>query len=382
MTTVVFSVGVWLPGGGMGNHAYHLVKGLERHGLLQQAYVMRKVADNLSPALIRDFYFIERLSYRLSRYLSLDKYVVRDNMFDFWISRQLPQATIFYGWTHHALYSLKTAKRKGMLTILERANTHPITYTRLLEQEYAARGIRQGPYHPSIFKKHLRELQETDYVAVTSEFTQQSLIEHGIDEHRILLTPLGVDTDHFRPPEKFPDDDVFRVVYVGQISLRKGVHYLLEAWSQLQLQHAELVLVGDVVAELCDDVTRHLAQTTTLTLRSYASDPANAYQGASVFILPTLEDGFGLVVLEAMACGVPVIVTEHAGAKDCVRPGLDGFIIPPYRVESIADTLNYCYSHRSELRTMRRHAREQAERFPWSRYQDGIAAHIQRIAPQ
>jgi glycosyltransferase involved in cell wall biosynthesis len=383
MTNILFSVGVWLPGGGMGNHAYYLVKGLERHGLLQHAYVMRRVADDLSPALVRDFYVIERLSYRLARCLSLDQYVVRDNLFDFWISRQLPQATIFYGWTHHALYSLKAAKRKGMLTIIERANTHPVSYTRLLKQEYAARGIRQGAYHPHIFNKHLQELQETDYVAVTSEFTKQSLIENGIDEHRILLTPLGVNTDHFHPPEESPDDeDVFRVVYVGQISLRKGVHYLLEAWSALQLHQAELVLVGDVLPELQDDVTRHLAQTTTITLCPYASDPASAYQGASVFILPTLEDGFGLVVLEAMACGVPVIITEHTGAKDCVRSGLDGFVIPPYSVESIADTLKYCYTHRSELQTMGRQAREQAEQFPWSRYQDGIAAHLQRIAPQ
>jgi len=378
--TVVFSVGVWLPGGGMGNHAYYLVKGLERHRLLKQAYIMRRMADDLPPSIVHDCYIIERLAYRLVRYFSYDQYVVRDNIFDWWISHHLSASTIFYGWTHHALWSLKKAKRKGMLTVLERANAHPITYTRLLQQEYAARGITQGPYPTMIFKKHIRELQETDYVAVTSQFTKQSLLENGIDERRILLTPLGVDTQHFHPPEKPCDNDIFRVVYVGQICLRKGVHYLLEAWSLLQLQQAELMLVGDVVDELRDDVNRHLAHTDTIKLCPYASEPSVAYQGASIFILPTLEDGFGLVVLEAMACGVPVIITEHTGAKDCVRPGIDGFIIPPYSIESIADTLNYCYTHRSELHTMGKHAREQAEQFPWSRYQDGVVAHLRTIA--
>jgi glycosyltransferase involved in cell wall biosynthesis len=385
MPTVIFSVGVWLPGGGMGNHAYYLVKGLERHGLLKQAYIMRKVANDLSPALFHDFYLIERLAYRFARYCSLDKYVVRDNLFDFWISRQLPQATIFYGWTHHALWSLKRAKRKGMLTVIERANSHPITYTRLLEQEYHKLGIPYTPYHPAILKKHLAEIRETDYIAVTSQFTKASLLEHGIREKQILLTPLGIDTTHYHPSlletETKDSRQPFRVLYVGQICIRKGIHYLLEAWTKLRLANAELVLVGEVLAELYDTVRQHLKQDTTITLVPHAPDPVAFYQKASVCILPTLEDGFGLVVLEAMACGVPVIITEHTGAKDCVRSGKDGFLIPPYDADAIADTLKSCYTHRETLRQMGILARQQAERYSWQRYQDTVAEHIRRIVP-
>ncbi len=387
MTTVVFSVGVWIPGGGMGNHAYYLAEGLDRHNMLVRAFVMLNHGTGIDSTKVKELYFTERIAYRLVRYSHLDQYLLRDNFFDFWVSRQLPKASIFYGWTHHALWSLKKAKRHNMITVLERANAHPITYARLLDNEYKKRGITPGPYHPLIFKKHLRELEETDYVAVTSQWTKQSLLENGIDEKHILLTPLGVDTGYYVPGtfesarHVSQKEEIFRVVYVGQLCLRKGVQYLLEAWSKLQLRQAELVLVGDLVDELKGDFCHHLSQTRTITVLPHTPDPASAYQGASVFILPTLEDGFGLVVLEAMACGIPVIITEHTGAKDCVRSEVDGFIIPPYSVESIADMLLYCYDHRSQLNDMGKNARKQAEQFSWTRYQNGITAQLRAISP-
>lgn len=387
---VVFSVGVHIPGEGMGNHAYYLVEGLDRQNLLLRAFVMQYHGSGINSEKIRELYVIERIAYRIARYTYSNQYLLRDNFFDVWVSQHLKGATMFYGWTHHALWSLKKAKRLNMLTILERANSHPVTYARLLSDEYKKRGMRKEPYHPLVFKKHIKEIKTTEHIAVTSQFTKQSLLENGIDEHRILLTPLGVNFNHFIPrslskessQEKTThEDDIFRVVYVGQLCLRKGVQYLLEAWSKLQFKRAELLLVGDLVDEMQDMLQRCLHQSDTINVLAHISDPVTVYQQASVCILPTLEDGFGLVVLEAMACGIPVIITEHTGAKDCIRPDLDGFIIPPYNADAIADTLLYCYHHRSQLAEMGRNARQQAEQFPWTRYQDGITTHLKRIAP-
>ncbi|PIE34632.1 hypothetical protein CSA56_07245 [candidate division KSB3 bacterium] len=378
--SVLFSVGVPLPGAGMGNHAYYLVQGLFRHHLLKQALVLQyhDIDDALSEH-IRTFYLAERIAYRLTRYIHTDQYVLRDNLFDAWVSRYVKDAAVFYGWTHHALWSLKAAKRQKMMTVLERANSHPLTYSRLLDEEYTRRGIRKAAYHPLILKKHLRELKETDYIAVTSQFTKDSLLEHGIDEQRILLTPLGVNTDYFIPRNMSQGESIFRVVYVGQICVRKGIHYLLEAWDKLQLHNAELLLVGDLVSEMTETVTQVCKKNDSVRVLPHTADPRSLYQAASVCILPTLEDGFGLVVLEAMACGVPVIVTEHTGAKDCVRPECDGFVIPPYDVKSIADMLSYCHTHRSQLQTMGIQARQQAEQFSWTHYQDGIVRQLQQL---
>ena len=376
---VIFSVGVPIPGEGMGNHAYYLAEGLHRHAMLQRAFVMQYRGERPFSPAIRTAYWTERVAYRLARYLNADQYVMRDNLFDWWVARHLTQADIFYGWTHHALWSLKQAKRRGMITVLERANAHPLTMIRLLKEEYQRRGVSESVYHPLILKKHLKELEFADYIAVTSECTRQSLLEHGIAASRILLTPLGVDADRFIPSNQLADD-VFRVVYVGQLRLRKGVQYLLEAWDRLRLKNAELVLVGDVVAEFQPILQPYLSRDSTITLLGHADDPVRIYQQASACILPTLEDGFGLVVLEAMACGVPVIITEQTGAKDCVRRDIDGYILPPADAGRIAETLEFCYHHRDQLSEMGRHARQHAEQFSWTRYQDGVASHLTRLA--
>ena len=376
---VIFSVGVPIPGEGMGNHAYYLAEGLHRHHMLQRAFVMQYRGERPFSPAIRTTYWTERVAYRLARYARADQYVLRDNLFDFWVSRHLNHANIFYGWTHHALYSLKQAKRRGMMTVLERANAHPLTTIRLLEAEYKRRGAAAPVYHPRILKKHLQELEIADYIAVTSEWTRQSLLENGIAEHRILLTPLGVDAERFVPADDV-NDDIFRVLYVGQLRLRKGVQYLLEAWDALRLEKAELLLVGDVVPEFEPILRQYLPRNSTIKLLGHTDDAVRLYQQASICVLPTLEDGFGLVVLEAMACGVPVIITEQAGAKDCVRPEIDGFILPAADSKRLAEMLEYCAQHREQLTQMGRQARQQAEQFSWARYQDGVASHLKRLA--
>ena len=376
---VIFSVGVPIPGEGMGNHAYYLAEGLHRHAMLQRAFVMQYRGEHPFSQAIQTAYWTERVAYRLARYARADQYVLRDNLFDFWVSRHVKNADIFYGWTHHALWSLKQAKRRGMITVLERANAHPLTMMRLLQDEYARRGVSEPVYHPLILKKHLNELEIADYIAVTSEWTRQSLLEHGIAEQRILVTPLGVDVERFVPADA-PTDETFRVIYLGQLRLRKGVQYLLEAWDALHLKHAELLLVGDVVPEFQTILRQYLPRNPAIKLLGHVENTVSLYQQASVCILPTLEDGFGLVVLEAMACGVPVIITEQTGAKDCVRRDIDGYILPPADAGRIADTLEYCCHHRDQLSEMGRHARQQAELFSWARYQDGVASHLNRLA--
>ena len=154
----------------MGNHAYQIVAGLHRHQMLRRAYVMRYGGGDPFAAQARTAYWTERVAYRLARYLRADQYVLRDNLFDFYVSRQVRNADIFYGWTHHALYSLRAARRRGLITILERANAHPLTVTRLLADEYKRRGVTEPVYHPRILQKHLRELEIADYIAVTSHF--------------------------------------------------------------------------------------------------------------------------------------------------------------------------------------------------------------------
>jgi glycosyltransferase involved in cell wall biosynthesis len=98
-----------------------------------------------------------------------------------------------------------------------------------------------------------------------------------------------------------------------------------------------------------------------------------------VLVLPSLEDGFGLVALEAMAAGRPVIVSEHAGVKDVVREGRDGFVVPIRSPDAIAEKLQWLHDHPAERQAMGRAAREQALRYPWARYGDEVVAAYRRV---
>jgi len=111
----------------------------------------------------------------------------------------------------------------------------------------------------------------------------------------------------------------------------------------------------------------------------YRRDVAAAYADASVLVLPSIEDGHPLVVLEAMASGRPVVVSENTGTKDAVREGVDGFVVPIRSPDAIAERLQWLHDHPAERAAMGRAAREQALRYPWTRYGDELVAAYRRV---
>jgi len=92
------------------------------------------------------------------------------------------------------------------------------------------------------------------------------------------------------------------------------------------------------------------------------------YSNASVFVLPSVADAQPLVVLEAMACGLPVIVTENCGSTDFVRDGIDGFVIPIRDVEALKDRLLFLYKDEAKRRQMGDQARTRVQEFTWEQY--------------
>ena len=123
--------------------------------------------------------------------------------------------------------------------------------------------------------------------------------------------------------------------------MRKGHVYLLEAWKRLALPNSELLLIGAVSHELEAILERyrglfqHMSGVPNARLRDY-------YARASVFVLPSLEDGCAIVCAEAMACGVPVITTSSNGSSEVIDHGKDGFVVPAWSSEAIAECLDVC----------------------------------------
>jgi glycosyltransferase involved in cell wall biosynthesis len=154
----------------------------------------------------------------------------------------------------------------------------------------------------------------------------------------VHVIPYGVRLDRFRPTGK-PSDDAFEVLFAGQVSLRKGIPYLLEAFSILRHPHKRLTIVGSVQEDMRELLRKVPTENVIFTGSIAQPDLAVSMSRSHVLALPSVEEGLALVQGQAMACGCPVIGTTATGAEDLFTDGLEGFIIPERDVRALADRL-------------------------------------------
>lgn len=292
--------------------------------------------------------------------------------------RYIGDCDLFIGWSEVSLYGLRKAKRLGRVAIVEQAMAHIEEQDRLVREEYDRFGIEPVRAFPRrLIQRIVRSYREANAVSVLSTFARRSFLERGFRPDRVCQTPLGVDVAQFRPRPK--RDDCFRVVYVGRMELQKGVQYLLEAFSSLKLPGAELCLIGPMYPEMRGVFRKYEGQFAWLGEVPRAQLPAY-YAQASVAVLFSIQDGFGLVLLEAMACGVPVICTQHSAGPDLIEDGIHGFVLPIRDVEGLKERLAYLYEHPEECRAMGREARERVvARFTLEHYGDELVSHYQEL---
>lgn len=257
------------------------------------------------------------------------------------------------------------ARKRGVPVVCDSRQEHQAFHRQVLEEESLRWGYRLRVPGESYENRILAEYALSDYLVVPSQFAARTFVERGFDRQRIAINPYGVALEHFRPAR--PHAGRFRVLFVGQLTPRKGIVYLLEAWQKLKLAQADLVLVGPVDPVIRPTLARyeglfvHIDAVPKLELRRY-------YQEASVLVLPSLADSFALVVLEAMACGCPVVVTENTGAADAVTDGAEGFVIPIRDVEALADRLLRLHSDEELRRWMGERAARTAQQYTWDAY--------------
>lgn len=277
---------------------------------------------------------------------------------------------------------LRRARRHGSVTIGEPLNSHPETYYAILNEEHERLGLRKYAKLPTSAKRLRDALEMCGHILAPSRFVKRSFVEKGFDETKVELLPYGVDLKIFHPPSSVEDSSpkTFRVICVAQITPRKGHVYLLEAWKRLKLSNAELLFIGPLDHAMkptlakYEGLFRHIANVPHTELHRYYGD-------SSVFVLPSLEDGFAYVCAEALACGLPVIVTDQTGAADIIKHGTDGFIVPVRAPEVIADYLELLYSNHEVRREMSQAARRKAEaELGWERYAEKLCRYYNSLS--
>ena len=260
------------------------------------------------------------------------------------------------------LYSARKAKAAGAITICDVQQEHPKFQVAILLEEQERLGVKAEIRGQLYEERLLEEFSIADYFIVPSEYAKKTFVAEGFPQDRIFVLHHGVDLSYFHKTGRA--DSVFRVIFVGQITLRKGLQYLLQAFEELKLPQAELLFIGNVdpamepILRRYDGVFKHIPSLPKVELSKY-------YSNSSVFVIPSLADSFALVVLEAMACGVPVIVTEHTGSKEMITEGVEGFIVPIRDVEALKEKILFLYENRDVCQAMGDAASRRAQQVTW-----------------
>ncbi|CAI9084844.1 glycosyltransferase family 1 protein [Candidatus Methylacidiphilum fumarolicum] len=267
--------------------------------------------------------------------------------------------------------------KEGSIVLGEAVNSHPHTLTSLLDEEHERLIL---PRQNHWWKKWmLDEIEQIDFLLAPSLWVKNSYVAHGFPTEKIFILPYGVDLKRFYPLSEDIEKQSskkFKVLCVGQITPRKGQIDLLEAWKRLKLKNAELILLGSIDPLMKPILSQYKDCFTYMGFCSWDKVPYY-FQQASVFVLPSIEDGFGCVISEAMASGLPVITTTNTGASDVVDEGINGYIIPIRSPEKLAEKLEILYKNQSLREEMSKNALEKARKLlNWEFYATSLIKKI------
>jgi alpha-maltose-1-phosphate synthase len=285
---------------------------------------------------------------------------------------ELRDCRAVYAYEDGALETFRAAQERN----LPRLYDLPIGYWRVAQQIYAEEQEREPEWamtlsgacdSPEKLARKEEELKLATRVVVASSFTKETL--HSAEfPAEVTVIPYGAPSVLDR--EIVSNSENLRVLYVGSLGQRKGLSYLLRAIRLLGAK-VELTLIGRKVAAGCGPLEEAVRRHHWIPTLPHGEVLAQM-QRHDVLVLPSLFEGFGLVILEAMAQGLPVITTVHTAGPDLVSEGADGFIVPIRSAEAIVEKLDRLAGNPKLLREMKHAAREKARARKWGDYRDSL----------
>jgi glycosyltransferase involved in cell wall biosynthesis len=291
------------------------------------------------------------------------------------LEREDARATVaIYG---GAAETLRRTRELGRAAVLHFVNSHPAYHNRFLRE---MAGLRPGHHEmipPAVAERVEREIDASHRILAPSEFIARQLRATGASGASVVVEPYGVDLSAFRPRESVDEagrDRRVRCLFIGQISHRKGIRVLVDAARTLAREPIDFRLVGPMVSpEVLAGAPENVSWSPTMDHRGAAEE----MRAADLFVLPSIEDAYALVVLEAMASGLPVVVSENTGSRELVTPDANGLLVEAGDARALADAiarLSASPELRSRLGAQAR--RGVAARQSWDDYGDRVLAHI------
>lgn len=302
------------------------------------------------------------------------------NTFESFAKRQVGKSTVFWGWNGHNHSAFQAAKLNGQMNICERGSTHAAWAAQRLKQVH--RRLGWGPTHNDFQPREQRAIKEyelSDVIMVPSRFVQDTFLQEGVHEEKLRINPYGVDLDRWAAvsgSQRTEGPLVF--IFTASMTPRKGVHILLEAWHEAQLEDAELWMCGGLhfpIKQLGIPVD---ANVKFLGYKQHA-ELLPIYDRAAVYVLPSFEEGMARSGIEALASGLPCIVTAETGLTDWMMTGDEGWLVESGNIECLTETLRHVAARRHNLPRHSSAARACTAQASKQAYGDRAAAMLEEL---
>jgi glycosyltransferase involved in cell wall biosynthesis len=297
--------------------------------------------------------------------------------FDRMVARRIhARLTGVYGFDYSSLATFRRARALGLRVIYDVPALETNFVHAIFAAEIARLPLLRTPYfdYTAPFKdrraaRRREEWQLADLIVVNSQVTRSSYVAAGLDCTKVRVATLGAPVPLARdlavvgPPATEP----LTLLWAGNFTALKGAHYLLEAWRSAHFGRQARLRVFGAVA-LPDPLLHPLPEGIILHGSVPRAELFAHYRQADALIFPTLCDGFGMVATEAWSQGLPVIMTDRAGAMDLLQPQRNGLLVRAGDSTALVEVIQWCLDHRAELRAMRESAQATAASWQWADY--------------
>lgn len=288
------------------------------------------------------------------------------------VATKVKQYDAVYAYDSAALEIFQAARAQKKTCILGVGSLHPRFYADIRAEEFSRHPetfLDKSPHMAATSPDQIRRREEAwalaDIVVANSAITRDSHAAFGLDTAKVHVVPLA-----------FPDPAIavtspdstgpLKLLWAGTFTAMKGAHYLLDGLRRLppsSQYDLRIFGINDLPVSSLAGIGPCRIQPTIPR-----QDLLVEYRKADILVMPTLSDGFGMVIAEAMSQGLPVLTTTRAGAAGFITHGVDGFVMPPAESQTLTDILLWCIGNRSALHAMRQPALEQAKNWQWKDY--------------
>ncbi|WP_251964092.1 glycosyltransferase family 4 protein [Salinibacter ruber] len=287
--------------------------------------------------------------------------------FDRWCAGQLPEdldAVVCY--ENAALHTFRAAKDNDIATILDAASFHHQWQDAVYEP------VEPPDAHAQINAHKDREIALADHVLTVSELARDSYVKGGVPDDKVTAVPMGADLSDFSPPEsrRMSSEEPVTFLFVGHAGRRKGTDTLLSATEALAKDGVphRIQFAGDADEALFADAPPTVERLGYLG----RTDLVEAMHRADVLVLPSRHDSFGRVVVEAMATGLPALVSANVGSKEVITDGENGWEVPAEDPKALAEQMRWCAEHPEHVAGMQEAAVAAAQEYTWSAYRERV----------